>query len=501
MNDSPTRGGDQDAPDGTFPDAWLAYLRDNAILYRLLSEAEQARLRDLVPRFIAGKFWEGCAGLRVTDEMKVAVAGQACLLLLGWDDYCFEELKTILLYPGAYLGVVPDELGGEDLVAPRLGEAHRDGPVVLSWRNVLRDGRRPGEQNLVLHEFAHKLAEQGDFFLGLPPVEDTEQAERWKGALRAEFHRLRREIAEGRPTLLRPYGAVNRPEFFAVATECFFLHPAALRERHGALYDLLAGWYRQDPAARPAAAAVVAAEEDTKDEEAHRDIAEWSAVIRRRPEYAAAYPERAEWYRHLRELDKALADYTAAIALLSGQERAAAHYGRGVVHLEAKAPDAAIADFNEAIRHCPDFACAYRERGAAHAARGDREQALADLNRALRLDPRDDRAHVERGWVHYKAGTYGKALRDLTRALALAPEARTYCDRAAVRLAQEECEQAVADCDEALRLDPGLALAYVYRGQAHHYRGARDLALADFDAALRLDPNDSEAKRWREDLS
>jgi Mlc titration factor MtfA (ptsG expression regulator) len=250
MNPFPIRPGEHDAPDGTFPDAWLAYLRDNVILYRLLSEAEQARLRDLVPRFIAGKYWEGCAGLRVTDEMKVTVAGQACLLLLGWDDYCFEELKTILLYPAGYLGVIPDELGREDRVEPRLGEAHWQGPVVLSWRDVLRDGRCMGEENLVLHEFAHKLAEQGDSTLGIPPVEDAEQAERWKEVLRAEFHRLRREIAEGQPTLLRPYGAANRAEFFAVATECFFLQPSALRERHGELYDLLAGWYRQDPAAR-----------------------------------------------------------------------------------------------------------------------------------------------------------------------------------------------------------------------------------------------------------
>jgi hypothetical protein len=48
-----------------------------------------------------------------------------------------------------------------------------------------------------------------------------------------------------------------------------------------------------------------------------------------------------------------------------------------------------------------------------------------------------------------------------------------------------------------LRLDPRLALAYLYRGQAHHYR----LCLADFDEALRLNPNDSEARRWREDCS
>jgi Mlc titration factor MtfA (ptsG expression regulator)/lipoprotein NlpI len=487
--------------DRTFPDAWLAYLRDNVILYHLLSEGEQARLRDVVPRFIAGKYWEGCAGLVVTDEMKVTIAGQACLLLLGWEDYCFEEVKTVLLYPGGYLGLIPDPLGREDRLELRLGEAHTRGPVVLSWRNVLRDGRRLGSKNLVLHEFAHKLAELGDPTLGMPPVEDPVQAERWKEVLQAEFERLRAEVAEGQPTLLRPYGAGTRMEFFAVATECFFLQPRDLRERHEALYDLLSGWYRQDPAARPSDAAVVARTQDTKDEDARHAIALCSAVIHHRPDDGNAYLQRADWYRHLGEVENALADYTAAIARLSGQERAAAHCDRSVVHLEMGALDAAIADFSAAIRRCPDFACAYRDRGTAYAGQGDRELALADLNRALGLDAKDDLAYIERGRVHFEAGHHDKALRDLTRALALMPRAQTYCDRAVVHLEREEYDQAIAHFDAALALDPGLARAYLYRGQARHYQGARDLALGDIDQALRLDPNDDEARRWREALS
>lgn len=95
-----------------FPKAWLAYLRDNVFVYRLLSDAEQARLRREVRRFIAAKFWEGCAGLRITEEMQVTIAAQACLLLLGLDGCWFAEPKSILVYPGGYPPLFPAMMRG-----------------------------------------------------------------------------------------------------------------------------------------------------------------------------------------------------------------------------------------------------------------------------------------------------------------------------------------------------------------------------------------------------
>src|SRR5262250_1073455 len=80
-----------------FPEAWLPYLRQNVLLSRLLPESQQDRHREGVRLFIAEKFWEGCAGLTLTDEIKVTIAGNACLLLLGQDDYYFDELKTVLI--------------------------------------------------------------------------------------------------------------------------------------------------------------------------------------------------------------------------------------------------------------------------------------------------------------------------------------------------------------------------------------------------------------------
>ncbi len=126
-----------------FPDAWLAYLKKNVRHYRYLSSAEQARLRDALRIFVAEKNWEGCAGLVVTDEMKVAIAAQACLMALGLEGEPFRNVLSILIYPSGY--AVPEErwyegwsIAGE---SDRLGEAWYRGPVILSWAEVRRDAR------------------------------------------------------------------------------------------------------------------------------------------------------------------------------------------------------------------------------------------------------------------------------------------------------------------------------------------------------------------------
>src|SRR5215471_12955760 len=87
------------SPEEILSQEWLTYLQTNVFLYGLLPPANQGRLCRLLPRFIECKSWEGCAGLQITDEIRVTIAAQACLLVLGFDDYCFEDLKTILVYP------------------------------------------------------------------------------------------------------------------------------------------------------------------------------------------------------------------------------------------------------------------------------------------------------------------------------------------------------------------------------------------------------------------
>jgi Mlc titration factor MtfA (ptsG expression regulator) len=238
-----------------FPAEWLDFLKRNVAIYQLLSEEEQARLRDDL-RIVAEEHgWEGCAGLEVTDEMKVTIAALACVLLLGIDHDHYAAVSAILVYPAGF--TIPEEHMGSDGVMRQvgaLGQAWYRGPVVLAWDAVLRGGRTlGGRQNLVYHEFAHALDFTGDsagWSRQLSQRNRREQIRRWQQVMTHEYQRLVFACEHGYPTLLDPYGATNQREFFAVATECFFQQSAAMQRDRPELYEVLRDYYNQDPAMR-----------------------------------------------------------------------------------------------------------------------------------------------------------------------------------------------------------------------------------------------------------
>jgi Mlc titration factor MtfA (ptsG expression regulator) len=241
-----------------FPEAWHDYLRSNFVHYGWLSEPEQAKLRDLLRVFIAEKQWEGCKGLEMTDEIRVTVAAQACLLLLHLEHDYFSHVPTILVYPRGYRRPRKEAIGGGDWGTVILegevavdGEAGYRGPVILSWENVLEEGRDPeGRRNLVLHEFAHQLDMEDGEVNGTPWIRDARLAERWAEVMGREYERLQKALDRGRDTVLDEDAGDDPGEFFAVATECFFSDPHPLRQHQGDLYALFRDYYRQDPADR-----------------------------------------------------------------------------------------------------------------------------------------------------------------------------------------------------------------------------------------------------------
>ncbi len=235
-----------------FPAAWLEIIERNVRFYACLPEPDRQELQGLVQIFLAEKTFEGCGGLDLTDEMKVTIAAQACLLLLHRQTDIYPRLVTILVYPSAYLAKGVKSIAGPIVLegeSARLGESWTSGVVVLSWNDVragasdIHDG-----QNLVLHEFAHQLDREDGAINGTPLLEQKSQYLAWARVLSAEYERLQRDSRAGRSTVLDDYGATDPAEFFAVATECFFEKPRVLKKRHPALYEELKIFYRQDPA-------------------------------------------------------------------------------------------------------------------------------------------------------------------------------------------------------------------------------------------------------------
>ena len=252
----------QSAP---FPASWSPILEARCPFYLRLPKEDQQELRRHIQVFLAEKSFEGCGGLVMTDEIKVCIAAQACLLLLHRKTDYYPELRSILVYPSTYFVKETRHVGGgimEEGHYARAGEAWQHGAVVLAWDAVCQGTANPDDgHNVVFHEFAHQLDFEDGWANGAPALgHGHDWATRkgryaaWTRVLSTEFQRLRAETQQGQTVVLDGYGATNPAEFFAVATESFFERPREMREKHSNLYEELKQYYHQDPALWPPAA-------------------------------------------------------------------------------------------------------------------------------------------------------------------------------------------------------------------------------------------------------
>lgn len=240
-----------------FPQNWREILRERVAHYSYLNDEEQSYLEELIQYFIAEKNFEGCGGLEITDEIRVVIAAEASLLVLGLPSFQYKELKSVLVYPTTItLPESRSSVFSEGLsIVPNsqaiLGQAMLNGPVLLVWDAVVRDARHPERgHNVVYHEFAHILDMRDGTADGTPELHSTKLYRAWVEICSKEYFRLQKRVEGGKKTLLDSYGAVHEAEFFAVATELFFDRPRQMRRERPELYDVLAAYYRQDTAAR-----------------------------------------------------------------------------------------------------------------------------------------------------------------------------------------------------------------------------------------------------------
>jgi len=234
-----------------FPPEWRDMLRRRMPLLRRLPADLQLQLKKHVQVLLAEKPFIGCAGLVVTDEMRVLIAAQAALLLLNRRTGYFGNLRQILVYPGAFIversTLEPGGIAREARQALN-GESWQQGQVILAWNAVLEGAAAPDEgRNVVIHEFAHQLDQETGAANGAPFLGRRERYARWAAVLSGEFERLRERVARDEPGLIDSYGASDPAEFFAVVSEVFFGKPQELAARHPALYRELATYYGTDP--------------------------------------------------------------------------------------------------------------------------------------------------------------------------------------------------------------------------------------------------------------
>ncbi len=235
-----------------FPAAWRTLLERRVPLVRRMPPALRAQLEGHIQAFVAEKSFVGCAGFEVTDEARVVIAAQACLLLLNRRTDYFPKVVDILVYPAAFVveRVRPGPSGiHEEQRQALTGEAWTHGQVVISWEDALAGAADPADgRNVVIHEFAHQLDQWKGYANGAPWLGRRDRYPRWSAIMHEEYARLRQQAASGEASLFSFYGATAPAEFFAVVSEAFFERAREVALLYPALYGELRELYRLDPA-------------------------------------------------------------------------------------------------------------------------------------------------------------------------------------------------------------------------------------------------------------
>ena len=253
------------------PELWQRTLAAHAFLDGL-SESERDALRQRTAWLLASKTFTGVQGLELTDDIMLSVAVQAALPILALDPELYDGWHEIVLYPGGF--VIPrTEMDDSGVVHEYLqeasGEAWDGGPVILSWEDAGPWAGSP--DNVVIHEFAHKLDLNTGDADGVPALAGRPElsVRRWRTVLDEAFSQFCDALDAVEASIppdidpesdaaapwygslpLDPYAATDEAEFFAVSSEAFFVDPAPLAQALPDWYALLAAYYRQDPLAR-----------------------------------------------------------------------------------------------------------------------------------------------------------------------------------------------------------------------------------------------------------
>lgn len=225
-------------------------LRRKVPVYRILPSGYKDVLRDRMKVLLYEKYFEGCGGLQLTDEMKVVISAYASVLILEEKADYYGDLQSILIYPDDYFAPVSHQTEGgfiEEGYENRKGEYWQAGVIVLSWRDIesqLYGEQRRSGQNLIYHEFSHFLDDRYGLTAGIDHNGNTLRDDEWTNIIAKAYRDLR---FTGKHSFLDRYGAESPAEFFSVATELFFERPEKLLQENKKLYILLQNFYGLDP--------------------------------------------------------------------------------------------------------------------------------------------------------------------------------------------------------------------------------------------------------------
>lgn len=234
-----------------FKKEWRKIIQQRMPYFRQMPADLQLQLKQHIQVFITEKNFIGCNGIKITDDIKITIAAQACLLLLNRKTDYYPKLKTILVYPSAFIKKQKQlNPGGVEYTKQIAlsGESWGLGKIVLSWEDSLHGAQLPNDgHNVVIHEFAHQLDQENGSANGAPILGKHQNYQCWSDIFTKQFEVLKKQAATGTPSIFDYYGASEPAEFFAVVSEVFFEKSKQFYQQHPALYQQLTNYYKVDP--------------------------------------------------------------------------------------------------------------------------------------------------------------------------------------------------------------------------------------------------------------
>lgn len=256
----------------SFPDdIWDTCTRHLSILQHL-TDAERQKLKTVAEQLVSRIPVRGAAGFEPDDVCVMLIAAQAALPVLHLSLELYDDISAIVVYPSPFIvenrQIDPTGVTHESHVVLSGQAVNAGGAVLLNWSDIATQIAGNVEHNLVIHEFAHKIDMARGHANGYPrflaDVHKGLNAVDWHRAFSEAFGDFQRQASRayrwanhalidlnGNPIeIAQPpmdrYAAKNPAEFFAVATETFFITPERLYDAYPEVYRLLSKYYQQD---------------------------------------------------------------------------------------------------------------------------------------------------------------------------------------------------------------------------------------------------------------
>jgi Mlc titration factor MtfA (ptsG expression regulator) len=223
------------------PEKWKSFLMEKVAFYRHLDESKRLRFETDIQNFLREVRISGVQ-TEVSVEDRLLVASSAVIPLFGFPAWTYNHLDEVLLYPDSFDRNF--NIGSkEEIITGMVGTGEMEGKMILSKPSLYQGfDIYNDKKNVGIHEFVHLFDKETGNVDGIPPgLEEHVESLPWLELIRTKTDEILAETSD-----INPYGATNKQEFFAVASEYFFERPDLLKEKHPNLYNTLSKVFKQD---------------------------------------------------------------------------------------------------------------------------------------------------------------------------------------------------------------------------------------------------------------